>query len=86
MMIDWIPDLLCMQQKHQGHQSAALEATNAVQTVHVAWMGGDAEESAELYAKSYMLRWPKYRSLANACLLRVCEQEPTGFNNGYDRQ
>lgn len=54
--------------------------------VHATWMGDDAEDSAELYAKSYMLRWPKYRSLANACSFRAREQVPTGSNDGYDRQ
>lgn len=52
--------------------------------VHAVWMREETDNSAELFAKSYMLRWSEYRSLANACSHRPREQAPTGSNNGYD--
>lgn len=72
-----------------GTSTCSEQRGKAIQKVHIVWMGGSrrcTDASAKLYAKSYMLRRSKYRSLANACSFRVREQLPTGSNNRCDRQ
>jgi hypothetical protein len=69
-----------------GTSTCSKQCGKAIQEVHVVWVGWDAVASAKLCAESCILRWSKYRSLANACSVRAREQVSTVSNNGYDRQ